>query len=84
MGLLDTFCSAISDWFDDKAVDPGKYPAKYHPTIIAQTTIGWRDAFLGHVTTEWSQLLRLPPDATPFVTATKQQAGTPPLQRLPT
>ena len=26
VGLIDTFCSAISDWFDDGTVDLSKYP----------------------------------------------------------
>ena len=36
-GLLDTFCSAISDWFDHGAVDPSKYPEQYHHAILQQT-----------------------------------------------
>ena len=50
-GLLDTFCSAISDWFDHGAVDPSKYPEQYHQAILQQTGIGWRHAYMGHIAT---------------------------------
>ena len=41
-GLTDTFCSAISDWFDYGTVDPSEYPEQYHQAILQQqTNIGW-------------------------------------------
>ena len=54
-GLLDTFCSAISDWFGYGAVDLCKYPAHYHQAILQQTK-GWRYVFMGHLATSWSVL----------------------------
>ena len=56
-GLIDTFYSAIYDWFDYGAVDPGKYPAQYYQAILQQTNIGWRHVFMGHLATVWSALL---------------------------
>ena len=32
--LMDTSCSAISDWFDYGAVDPDNYPSQYHQAIL--------------------------------------------------
>ena len=55
-GLLNTFCSAISDWFDHSAADPSKYPEHYHQAILQQTRIGWRHIYMGHIVTAWSAL----------------------------
>ena len=55
-GLMDAFCSAISDWFDYGAVDPGKYPEQCHQAILQQTNIGWRHVFMGYLATAWSAL----------------------------
>ena len=60
-GLLDTFCSAISDWFDYGAVYSGKYPEHYHQAISQQTNIDWCHVFLGHLVTPWS-VLQIPED----------------------
>ena len=55
-GLLDTLCSAISDWFNHGAVDPSNYPEHYHQAILQQTSIGWRHICMGHIATAWSAL----------------------------
>ena len=55
-GLLDTFCSAISDWFDDGTVDPSKYPTQYHQALHQQSTIGWNHIFQGHLAAAWSAI----------------------------
>ena len=60
-GVLDTFCSAISDWFDYGEVDPNKYLEHYHQAILQQTNIWWRHVFMGHLATGWS-VLQIPKD----------------------
>eukprot|EP00534_Pseudo-nitzschia_fraudulenta_P011028 CAMPEP_0201215086 /NCGR_PEP_ID=MMETSP0851-20130426/188763_1 /ASSEMBLY_ACC=CAM_ASM_000631 /TAXON_ID=183588 /ORGANISM="Pseudo-nitzschia fraudulenta, Strain WWA7" /LENGTH=282 /DNA_ID=CAMNT_0047504501 /DNA_START=938 /DNA_END=1784 /DNA_ORIENTATION=- len=55
-GIIDTFCSAISDWFDNGAVDPNKYPTQYHQAIKQQTKIGWSHVFQGHLAAAWSAI----------------------------
>ena len=62
-GLLDTFFNAISDWFDHGAVNPSKYPEKYHRVILQQTGICWRHIYMGHIATAWSAL-QIPDDQT--------------------
>ena len=54
--LLNTFCSAISDWFDHGVVNPHKYLEQYHQAILQQTGIGWRHIYTGHITTAGSAL----------------------------
>ena len=63
-GLIDTFCSAIADWFDNGAVDPSKYPHPHHDAIIQQSAIGWHHVYMGHVATAWSKI-QFPPGQTP-------------------
>jgi len=55
-GLLDVFCSCVSDWFEDKKVSCDKYDSRYHPAIITQNNIGWFHIFTGHITQEWEKL----------------------------
>ena len=50
--MKDTLCSTISDWFNDKSVDPSKYPAKYTTAIKSQNAIGWHHLFMVHFSTE--------------------------------
>ena len=60
-GLLDTFCSAISNWFDYGAVDPSKYLEHFHQAILQQTNISWRHIFMGHLATG-CLVLQIPED----------------------
>ena len=60
-GLIDTFCSAISDWFNYGAVDPSKYSEQYNQAILQQHNICWRHIFMGHLATAWSAL-QIPDD----------------------
>ena len=55
-GLLITFCSAISHWFDHGVVDPHKYPEQYHQAIQQQTRIGWHHIYMCHIAAAWSAL----------------------------
>ena len=54
--MKDTLCSTISDWFDNKSVDPSKYPVKYTAAIDSQNAIGWYHLFMGHFSTEWATM----------------------------
>mmetsp|Transcript_20312 Transcript_20312/g.45388 ORF Transcript_20312/g.45388 Transcript_20312/m.45388 type:complete len:179 (-) Transcript_20312:53-589(-) len=62
-GLINTFCSTISDWFDDGTVDPSKYPTQYHQAIQQQSKIGWSHVFQGHLAAAWSAI-QIPADTT--------------------
>ena len=55
-GLQDTFCSAITDWLDTQSVPLAKYPSTYHPALITQSHIGWRQLFMGKMSQEWEKL----------------------------
>ena len=55
-GLMHTFCSVITDWLDSQTVSIEKYPEAYHPAIITQQNIGWRQMFMGKLSQEWETL----------------------------
>ena len=55
-GIIDTLCSAITDWLDTGRVLSGKYDRKYHRAINTQTHIGWMHIFMGHFSQEWEML----------------------------
>ena len=54
--LINTFCSAITDWFDYGAVDPSKYPEQYYQATQQQTNIGWRHVYMGHLAIAWAAI----------------------------
>jgi hypothetical protein len=55
-GILDTFCSALTEWFDSQKVTPSKYHVRYRKAIISQTNIGWRQIFMGKISQDWERL----------------------------
>ena len=55
-GLTNTFCTAITEWFDTEQVTIEKYPIQYHRSLITQTNIGWRQLFMGRLSQEWLTL----------------------------
>ena len=55
-GLTDVLCSTITEWFDTETVDHAKYHDTYQKAIQAQTRIGWRHIFTGHISQEWEAL----------------------------
>ena len=56
VGLTNTFCTAITEWFDTEQVTIENYPEKYHRALITQTNIGWRQLFMGRISQEWLTL----------------------------
>ena len=48
-GLMETFCHAVTYWFDNEKVNIDKYPVKYHRALITQNNIGWRQIFMGRI-----------------------------------
>ena len=54
--IIDTFCSAITEWFNRKETTTTKYHKNHHPAIATQTSIGWRHIFMGKISQEWEKL----------------------------
>jgi hypothetical protein len=55
-GITDTFCSALTEWFDSQTVTPRKYHVRYRKALISQSNIGWRQIFMGKISQEWERL----------------------------
>ena len=56
VGLMETFCQAVTEWFDHEKVNIDKYPVKYHRALITQNNIGWRHIFMGRISQEWLEI----------------------------
>ena len=54
--ITDAFCSCVTDWLDTGTVNASKYNSRYHRAIHSQTTIGWRQLFMGKLSQEWLHL----------------------------
>ena len=63
-GLIDAFCSAITDWYDYGVIDPASYHPQYQEAIIQQSDIGWNHVCMGHISTAWSTI-QFPPGQSP-------------------
>ena len=55
-GLMETFCQAVTEWFDNEKVDIDKYPVKHHRALITQNNIGWRQIFMGRISQDWLKI----------------------------
>ena len=50
--IVDTLCSCITDWLDNGMVQESKYSNRYSKAIASQNKIGWRQMFMGKISTE--------------------------------
>jgi len=54
--LLNTFCTALTNWLDQQPIDISRFPRSHSPALTSQNQIGWQQIFQGKITQEWELL----------------------------